>query len=106
MIHGENQYLITAVGRIDPAEMVKIQTEDDRFLSASFSQNALPIEAGLVVWQGSVNHLSEFKNKLADLNFQTPDPEDIYSEKRWVGKVYTSEIRSPDTAAFVTEDRK
>src|SRR5690625_7736831 len=83
--------------------MVKIQTEDDRFLSASFSQNALPIEAGLVVWQGSVNHLSEFKNKLADLNIQTPDTEAISSEKRWEEKVYTSEVRTPDTAAFETE---
>lgn len=103
VIHGENQELVTAVGRIDPTESVEIQTEDHRFLSASFSESGSLVEAGLVIWQGSADHLSEFKNRLADLNFQIPDPEAAPSEKRWEEKVYTAEIRSPDTAAYVTD---
>lgn len=103
VIHGENQDLITAVGRIDPTGTADILADDHRFLSASFSEIVSPTEAALVIWQGSADHLPEFQSKMENLSFQTPDPDAASSGKRWEEKVYTAEIRSPDTAAYVTD---
>lgn len=104
VVHGEDQDLVTAVGVIKGSEKVRLQVEDHRFLSAVFSEVDSPVEAGLAIWSGSYADIKDFENALTELNLQSPDPESSVSSSRWNEKVYTGEVRSPDTAAFVTDE--
>lgn len=101
--HGESKDSVTAAGLISESGEAALQTIDNRFLDAVFTENDRDMRAALVMWKGPADLLSEFRNfvKEQQLSALTPATKNI--KKYWPEKVYTSEMRSPDTAALVLD---
>ncbi len=102
-VYHDGRDTVTAIGLMGSIEEVGLEISDDQYLSAVFSGTGNAIDAGLVIWKGRADEIDAFKTILQHLTVKSISSEPLVGSTRWSDKVYTREMRSPDTSAFVVD---
>lgn len=101
IVQGDHRDSVTAVGFVGDA--VQWQIQDNRYLSVGFEQASEKMQTQIVMWKGPVTKLGDFQELVAATSAEDIQPAKSENITRWPEKVYTRELRSPDTAAYVTD---
>lgn len=101
VVQGENQDTVTAVGYVGGSG--RWMVEADRYLTLEFEPSSEASHTQVFVWKGPMAKLQNFQEMLAKISPSEVDARPKENISRWPEKVYTREINSPDTAAYVTD---
>jgi len=102
IIQGENQDSVTALGML-PEYGATWSLSDNRYLSVEYQPTDVGIHSRIFIWKGTIDKLEDFKEFVKAENIREYEYKKKENIKRWTEKVYTREIKSPDTAAYVTD---
>lgn len=76
---------------------------DNRYLTLEFEASNEEINTSLLVWSGPSEKLPQFQKLVTSVQSKDVSYQRKENITRWDEKVYTREIKSPDTAAYVTD---
>ena len=102
VLQGENQDSVTAVGMM-PDHGSAWNFKDNRYITIKLNPTDVGLHLRFFIWKGPVEKIDDFKafvDSEFDKDYSYKKQENI---TRWPERVYTQEIKSPDTAAYVTD---
>ncbi len=102
IIQGEKQDSVTAVSML-PGYGAQWHFSENRYLSLEYQPTDIGIHSKILIWKGPIEKLEDFKEFVRSENHNEYHYEKKDNIRRWPEKVYTREIKSPDTAAYVTD---
>lgn len=102
ILQGENQDSVTAVGTL-PGHGATWVLTDNRYLSVKYQSTDTGIHSRIFIWKGPTDKLEDFKAFVEAENSRDYEYKKKENITRWSEKVYTREIKSPDTATYVTD---
>lgn len=102
ILQGENQDSVTAVGML-PDYGAKWHFSENRYLSIEYQPTDTETHSRILIWKGSAEKLDDFKEFVKTENSSEYEYKKKDNIRRWPEEVYTREIKSPDTAAYVTD---
>lgn len=101
IVQGNDRDSVTAVGFT--GSPVEWHIPDNRYLTVSFQSSDQTTRTVLLIWKGPLTQLESFRSLMSEQSEGMTSFETKENVTRWPEKVYTSEIKSPDTAAYVTD---